>query len=325
MLKKLFIFTGLLVLIGWLFYYYTQTNFHVVLEDKVFRSAQLSADRLTRKINQHQIATIVNLRGPNPSKDWYIEEKEASAALNVKHINIKLASTKLNRVNRIKKIIDIYQHQSHPILFHCNGGADRSSLASIIVLLLDGKLSLDEISKQYSWHYLVIKPNSTGRLFLNYYRLWLEDNNSKHSPNIFIYWVDNHYQDSNGNRLYQIDKINKEKLPKSQETIQTITLSRADNSLIEISGTIMFYSGREKPTEVEVLLNQKPVSKMLASKIRPSTKRVFDYYGFTQTDWFAIQNTEALEEGCYELQLKLTRSKSQHWVSPTKARLCITQ
>ncbi len=328
MLKKykiLFIFTSIFLIIAWLFYQYTQTNFHIVLENKVFRSAQLSADALTRKINEYQIATVVNLRGPNPSKDWYIKEKQVTSSLKVKHLDIKLASSKLNRVNRIKRIIDIYQEEQKPILFHCNGGADRSSLASIIVLLLDGKLSLDEIKKQFSWYYLVIKSDSTGKLFLKNYRLWLDNNKIKHSPSVFIYWVDNYYQDSNGNRLYRINKINNSKLPEIGEVLPTVTLSTENNSLIEISGTIMFYKGRKKPTDVEVLLKHKPVSKMLSSKIRPSTKRVFDYYGFTQTDWFAIQNTKALKDGCYAVQLKLTRNKEQSWISPTLAELCITQ
>lgn len=89
--KKLFIIPSLFLIFAWFFYQYTQTNFHVVLENKVFRSAQLSADELTQKINDYQIATVVNLRSPNPSKDWYIEEKQVTSSLQVKHLDIKLA------------------------------------------------------------------------------------------------------------------------------------------------------------------------------------------------------------------------------------------
>ena len=321
---RLFFYTSLFSIFLWFIYDYTQTNFHTVLPNKAFRSAQLSAEVLAKKINEHQIATVVNLRGPNPEEDWYIEEKKVVETLKVKHIDIKLASRDLNRVNRIKKIIDIYQNQAQPILFHCKGGADRAGIASIVILLLEGKLSLDEIEKQVSWYYLVLKSDSTGKLFLDNYQHWLNSNKTKHTPDVFIYWVDNYYLDSNNNRLYRIRKINKTIFPKREELINTIRLTRADNKLIEISGTIMFYSGREKPTEVEILLNQKPVSKMLASTSRPFSKVGFAYYGYTQSEWSAIQDVNALKDGCYDVQLKLTRSITQNWISPPRARFCVS-
>ena len=73
--------------------------------------------------------------------------------------------------------------------------------------------------------------------------------------------------------LYRINKINNSKPPKIGEALPKITILRAKNNVIEISGTIMFYSGRKKPTEVEVLLERKPVSKCSLVKFAQAQKQ----------------------------------------------------
>jgi undecaprenyl-diphosphatase len=312
------------LLLTWFLYSYTQTNFHTVLDGQVFRSAQLSAEKLKEKVTEHNIKTVINLRGPSPTDDWYIDEKKAAAELNIKHIDIKLASTDLNRVNRIKELIDIYHNQQKPILFHCNGGADRAGLASAIALLLENKLSLNEIETQFAWHYLVIKPMSTGKLFFDAYRQWLNTSKQKHSPAALNDWIDNHYRDDNGNRYYRIGRINTHNFHWTKDKFQNITLSRAKNAMVEISGTIMHYSGREKATKVEVLIDGQLVSNTLKSSVRPILKVDFDYHGFTQMDWHGLQDTSTLSDGCHDVQLRLTREQTRQWVSPPRARICIT-
>ena len=46
-------------------------NEHTVIPGKVYRSAQLSRERLQRTIADKKIRTVVNLRGCCPDMGWY--------------------------------------------------------------------------------------------------------------------------------------------------------------------------------------------------------------------------------------------------------------
>jgi len=315
------LFTALL----WFTYNYFQPNFHTVINNEIFRSAQLDTETLTKKAAEHKVSTIVNLRGPSPYSDWYLDEKETAKELGLNHIDIKLSSTKLNRVNRIKELIDIYQNQPKPILFHCNGGADRAGLASAIVLLLEGKLSLEEVQKQTSWRYFAIKSDSTGKVFIERYQLWLTKQKIKHTPASLMNWVNNYYLDDHGKRFYRVMRVAGQKIPKEITKRKVVTVSRKTMPSIDITGSVMDYRGREILTGVEVLINEKPISNMLKSHIRPrSNKMEYDLVGYNQAKWSGTQDANLLKNGCYNVQLRLTQDDNYSWVSPPQAELCIT-
>src|ERR1700744_3962889 len=66
------------VLVTGVVWFMTQgNNFHVVGAGKVYRSAQLDRESLLRVIQQCEIKSILNLRGPGP-EDWYNAETNAS-------------------------------------------------------------------------------------------------------------------------------------------------------------------------------------------------------------------------------------------------------
>ena len=55
-------------------------NFHEVVPGQFYRSAQLSGERLGAEIDRYGIKTVINLRGENPDKGWYVDEVSATAA-----------------------------------------------------------------------------------------------------------------------------------------------------------------------------------------------------------------------------------------------------
>src|SRR4051812_4598231 len=61
------------------------SNFHTVVPERCYRSAQPSATSLGRTIHAHGVRTVINLRGQNDGETWYQEEAvaiaEAGAAL----------------------------------------------------------------------------------------------------------------------------------------------------------------------------------------------------------------------------------------------------
>src|SRR5437763_584189 len=54
-------------------------NFHTVLPGQFYRCSQPSPARLRQIIRDHGIRTVVNLRGPCSSFDWYLNECRRSA------------------------------------------------------------------------------------------------------------------------------------------------------------------------------------------------------------------------------------------------------
>ena len=65
------------IIMGIIFsYFYAFDNFHVVIEERIYRSAQLSENRLQKIIAKKKLKTIINLRGKNEEKKWYAIEKK---------------------------------------------------------------------------------------------------------------------------------------------------------------------------------------------------------------------------------------------------------
>ena len=79
MRRKTLKWTGyvLLVLIPaalYLFSLQVLNNFHEVIPGEMYRSAQLSDGELTMYVKKYNIKSVINLRGENPTKDWYNNE-----------------------------------------------------------------------------------------------------------------------------------------------------------------------------------------------------------------------------------------------------------
>ena len=88
-------------------------NYHSVSQGKqqpiMYRSAQMSPERIQRAIREQQIDTVLNLRGENPSKDWYKKEVEACKNANVQHKSIKMSAYKRPEKEKILRLISIFE------------------------------------------------------------------------------------------------------------------------------------------------------------------------------------------------------------------------
>src|SRR5258708_5653148 len=58
-------------------------NFHVVVPNELYRSAQPSAGSIAEIEARYRIRTIFNLRGENAGKGWYEAEKATSEKLGI--------------------------------------------------------------------------------------------------------------------------------------------------------------------------------------------------------------------------------------------------
>lgn len=106
-------------------------NLHPMDGARAYRSGQMSTSRLARTIEKHKIRTVINLRGPSPDKEWYREEVATCKKHGVEHYSIRFSARSLPYRDRLLRLLKVYRTAHYPILIHCQGGADRTSLASV--------------------------------------------------------------------------------------------------------------------------------------------------------------------------------------------------
>ena len=126
-------------------------NFYEVVPEELYRSKQLGKN-LNSYIKRYGIKTIINLRGVNEGKKWWDKEKEIAGNNGVAFYNISMNASCLPRREDIQKLIWIYEHAQKPFYLHCQGGADRTGLATAVYKMLKGesnKKALNNLSVRY--------------------------------------------------------------------------------------------------------------------------------------------------------------------------------
>jgi len=138
---------------GYVIHRKQQGNFHCVTESKAYRSGQLDTDKLEHYISKYNIKSVLNLRGENSDKQWYLDETDVCKRNNVAHYDLSLSARREPSDKDIKQMIEIFETAPHPILIHCRGGSDRSSLASAIwKVVVEGKTK-EQAKDQLSVYY----------------------------------------------------------------------------------------------------------------------------------------------------------------------------
>lgn len=119
---------------GYLSYLGLTGNFHTVVLDEVYRSAQVSPEDIAAYRSDYDIRSILNLRGAAPGEAWYDEEVAASAALDITHVDFAMnASVELTDAEA-RRLIALMREMPKPLLVHCRHGADRTGLAMSLYL-----------------------------------------------------------------------------------------------------------------------------------------------------------------------------------------------
>lgn len=141
-------------------------NVHTVVSGKVYRSATLTGNNYTGNtanwsgngldavLKQKNIQTVINLRGGSISDDWYRLEVASCERDKVAHKDIALSARLLPPPDKMKDLLDTFDHARYPILIHCQGGSDRTGLASTIYENVYEHVPLDEAERtQLTWRY----------------------------------------------------------------------------------------------------------------------------------------------------------------------------
>jgi len=218
--------------------------------------------------------------------------------------------------NDVQQLFRLIKESERPALIHCKSGADRTGLASIIALLMNEEADLNEIQKQSSWRYLAFSPDSTGKLFMQQYRLWLGKRNQPHSREIFSKWVEKEYVDDSSNFYFLVHPINGqlwERPAGGYEEGNIFSIQRSSTKELELDGWA-FDTLHEAPVkDIEIYLDDFPLNKPTYGNYLPHLIHDFGKENYLYTGWVVKQPLDTLENGCYNLTIRLTGLDERKW------------
>lgn len=187
--RKIFLCITALLLITFAIAFPTlHNNIHTVIPGQVYRSAQLSPEKLDSFVRQHHIQAVINLEG-HSQEPWFLQEQQTLADDHVQLYNIGLPAKGLPPDQQFKKLVQVLLTTPKPILIHCKNGADRTGLASAIALILYQGADLTTAKQQIAWWYGALSPQSTGRVVIPMYQTWLTQNQLPHNRANFLMWT----------------------------------------------------------------------------------------------------------------------------------------
>jgi protein tyrosine phosphatase (PTP) superfamily phosphohydrolase (DUF442 family) len=138
---------------GWAGYLRLTGNIHEIEPGVLFRSAQLDGATLDSLVRKEGIRAVLNLRGAQAGQPWYDDEIAASARDGVRHFDLGLSPTREPDEALVTQLVKILNAAPKPLLIHCNGGADRSGLASALYELRIAGKPIDQAAEQLSFRY----------------------------------------------------------------------------------------------------------------------------------------------------------------------------
>jgi undecaprenyl-diphosphatase len=171
-------------------YNFFSDNVHTVIPGQIYRSAQFDHEKLTHYTKKFQLKTIINLRGSWPTNHWYQVESRFAKTHHLNYYPIQFSAYHLPPKNRLRELVKLLQTAPKPLIFHCEGGADRTGMAAAISTILFHKNpSIGLIKRQASWYFNAISRKTVGYQMLRNYFAWLKQHHYQQSKQHFLEWV----------------------------------------------------------------------------------------------------------------------------------------
>jgi hypothetical protein len=304
-------------------------RFFPVIENQVYRSAQLSTSRLDAVIQANGIRTIIALLGSEKGALWYENEKAVAENHQVQMLNIGFGSHELPQFNRLNQLVDALLSAPRPILLHCYRGADRSGMASAIALILNDDPPLETIEKQFSWRFGVIPySDSIGVLFFNQYSEWLHTTGKVHNRDNFLDWVRNRYVDPKGNVEYDIDTINDKGFEDSKWKDRRVATVQKGAGHYVVRGWAVDYRRLSQVDSLQIGIG-KTFRQAVFTTQRPYLPAFLGLSGalnpLLPLGWECEFDDKDLSPGCQDIQLSISGPGSVKTVISTRIQLCIEE
>ncbi|MFT5441665.1 MAG: protein tyrosine/serine phosphatase [Myxococcota bacterium] len=169
-------------------------NLHTVVEGKLYRSAQPSPEGLSKWIESKGLRSVINLKGGAAEDRASNATIQTALRANLNIQYVRLSARRWPSPAEVEQIITALDTATPPVLLHCQGGTDRSGLASAIAVLLGGQ-SVDRAREQFAIRYgypgATLGSDLPG--FLESYQHWLDADNVPHTPGRFRRWAATDY------------------------------------------------------------------------------------------------------------------------------------
>ncbi|WP_018979716.1 tyrosine-protein phosphatase [Saccharibacter floricola] len=178
----------------------TWTNLTPVVAGKIWRCNHPTPARLRHLHKKLHLESVINLRGHRQCGSDALA-RHTCQSLNLPYIDMAFESRNAPHKDRILRFYDIYQKLNGPTLLHCKSGADRTGLASGLIILFEGGCT-QEALKQLHWRFLHFKGSRTGVLDA-FFLLYQQEAEGK-IP--FIDWVRSHYDEDGLRTAFRKDR-----------------------------------------------------------------------------------------------------------------------
>jgi len=166
-------------------------NFHTVIPNEVYRSAQPSPEALERWMRERGLRSVINLRGES-NDPWFKAERAVTEAHGVDLHAIRLTGY-IPSVAVFRQLVYLLDTARRPLLLHCAAGVDRSGFVSAVAVLLAGG-TIAEAREQVGLIYGSTRWRSHDLLeMLDDYEHWLAVRGWSHTPERFRRWVENDF------------------------------------------------------------------------------------------------------------------------------------
>jgi protein tyrosine phosphatase (PTP) superfamily phosphohydrolase (DUF442 family) len=162
-MKKIFKVLGLTLLLAIAYYvWHVHFNyrFEAISENKVYKSALISPDKLEEYLVENKIKTVIDLLDPgvqdalNPAKQAHVDaEDKAINTINEKHhLNINHVHIPSGQIPTKKTLTEFFEvldkEENYPVLIHCYHGTGRAAIYSALYRIEYEKWSNDDARMQ---------------------------------------------------------------------------------------------------------------------------------------------------------------------------------
>ena len=176
--------------------WFWKNNLHAVVDDELYRSAQMSAPELAKTIGRLNIKSVINLRGENANHDWYQQELAVCREKAVAHFDVRLGAKRMPTPEQLTQLTEIFKNAPRPMLIHCKAGSDRTGFASVLYLItehnMDSRQAIRSLSLRFG-HFALFGYEEQDEFYDFYEKSKLPD---------FHDWMTQVYPD-----IYKVEKI----------------------------------------------------------------------------------------------------------------------
>ncbi len=187
---------------AWIGWNQATFNFATLQPERIYRSGQMSPSALRRTLREHQIKTVLNLRGPNLKEAWYRDELATTLAARATQVDLSLSSCVWMSRIQFRTLIRVLDTCEYPVLVHCAWGSERTGLTAAVAELLAPGGTLADARRQLALRFLYVRLGD-GKIMaelLDQYENWLRAKHYQHHPEVFRQWVAEGYLPGKPNR-----------------------------------------------------------------------------------------------------------------------------